>query len=96
MTTEGARGIIAEAYRTLRPGGVFYPIDLFTGSAKPSSAYSQFRAWQDYRWNSEVWRMEYTALDLEGEMRKAGFIVNEKGPTARRGTDRNVMGTKPA
>ena len=94
VTTEGARGIIAEAFRTLRPGGVFYPIDLFTGSAKPKTAYTQFRAWQDYRWNAEVWRMEYTALDLEGEMRKAGFVVNENGPTARRGTDRNVMGTK--
>ncbi len=96
VTTEGARGIIAEAFRTLRPGGVFYPIDLFTGSAKPKNAYTQFRAWQDYRWNAEVWRMEYTALDLEDEMRKAGFVVNENGPTARRGTGRNVMATKPA
>ncbi|MSO97736.1 MAG: class I SAM-dependent methyltransferase [Rhodospirillaceae bacterium] len=96
VTTEGARGIIAEAFRTLRPGGVFYPIDLFTGSPKPKTAYQQFKAWQDYRWNAEIWRMEYTALDMPEEMRKVGFIVNEKGPPARGGTDRNIMGTKPA
>ena len=91
-----ARGIISEAYRTLRPGGVFYPVDLFTSNPPSETAFGKFWAWRDYRWNEEVWRMEYTALDLVGEMRKVGFDVNEDGPRARRGGKGNVMGTKPA
>ncbi|MGY8963447.1 MAG: class I SAM-dependent methyltransferase [Rhodospirillales bacterium] len=90
-----ARGIIEEAFRTLRPGGVFYPIDLFTGNPPNETAFGKFWAWRDYRWNEEVWRMEYTALDMAAEMKRAGFVV-ELGPAARRGTKGNIMGTKPA
>ncbi len=91
-----AKGIIREAYRTLRPGGIFYPIDLFTGAPPAKSAYGKFWAWRDYRWNAEVWRLEYTALDMAGVMREAGFAVNEQGPPARRGAKRNIIGVKPA
>ena len=90
-----ARGILNEAFRTLRPGGVFYPIDLFAGNPPNETAFGKFWAWRDYRWNEEVWRMEYTAFDMAAEMKDAGFIV-EQGPAARRGTKHNIMGIKPA
>ena len=90
-----AEGVINEAYRTLRPGAIFYPIDLFTGNPPATSAYGKFRAWRDYRWNAEAWRMEYTALDMAATMRETGFEVNENGPPARRGAKRNIIGVKP-
>ena len=91
-----AEGIIQEAYRTLRPGGIFYPIDLFTGNPPAKSAYGKFWAWRDYRWNAEVWRLEYTALDMAGVMAAAGFEVDLNGPPVRRGAKRNILGVKPA
>ena len=96
------RGIIGEAYRTLRPGGIFFPIDLFTSNPPSETAFGKFWAWRDYRWNEEVWRMEYTNLDMAGEMRRVGFKV-EQGPVVRRGNlyaaggpGGNIMGIKPA
>jgi SAM-dependent methyltransferase len=93
---EVAKGIINEAYRTLRPGGIFYPIDLFTGNPPAKTAYGKFWGWRDYRWNAEVWRLEYMALDMPAVMREVGFEVNENGPPARRGARRNILGVKPA
>ncbi len=97
-----ARGIIKEGFRTLRPGGIFFPIDLFTSNPPSKTAFGKFWSWRDYRWNEEVWRMEYTALDMAGEMRRAGFEVVE-GPAVRRGSlyadgrpRGNIMGIKPA
>ncbi len=97
-----ARGIIEEGFRTLRPGGIYFPIDLFTSNPPNMTAFGQFWAWRDYRWNEEVWRMEYTNLDMAGELRRAGFEVVE-GPQVRRGSNYsdgrprgNIMGVKPA
>ena len=96
VPAEVAKGIINEAYRTLRPGGIFFPIDLFTGNPPAKSAYGKFWAWRDYRWNAEVWRLEYMALDMPAVMREVGFEVDENGPPARRGARRNIIGVKPA
>ena len=98
-------GIIEESFRTLRPGGIFFPIDQFTGNPPNETAFGKFWSWRDYRWNEEVWRLEYQNLDMEGEMRRAGFeVVN--GPVVRRGNRGlysedgrprgNIMGVKPA
>lgn len=35
VTTEAAHQILAESYRVLRPGGVYYPIDFYTGNPVP-------------------------------------------------------------
>lgn len=75
-----AKGVIKEAYRTLRPGGIFYPIDAFTANPPAKSAYRKFWTWRNYRWNEEVWFLEYMALDMAGSMRDAGFIVSKTGP----------------
>ena len=92
-----AQEILNESFRVLRPGGVYYPIDFYTGTPASKTAYSQYRQWWDHRWNNEVWRMEYTNLDFASAMRKAGFIVDENGPPAGPGRGKkNIMGTKPA
>ena len=96
VPAEIAKGIINEAYRTLRPGGIFYPIDLYTGNPPATSAYGKFWAWRDYRWNAEVWHLEYMGLDMAAAMRAAGFEVNLDGPPVRRGARRNILGIKPA
>ena len=97
-------GIIEESFRTLRPGGIFFPIDQYTSNPPNMTAFGRFWGWRDYRWNEEVWRFEYENLDMEGEMRKAGFEV-VRGPVVRRGNRSlyaaggpagNIMGIKPA
>jgi len=95
VTQEAAQEILNESFRVLRPGGVYYPMDFYTGSPPPTAPYSTFRRWWDSRWNGEPWRLEYAALDFAGAMRKAGFDVNENGPPARKRSKRNIMGVKP-
>ncbi|MDX2221448.1 MAG: class I SAM-dependent methyltransferase, partial [Rhodospirillaceae bacterium] len=53
------RAIIHEAWRTLRPGGIWYPMDIYTTGNPPTSAYSKFSSWYNHRWNAEVWWLEY-------------------------------------
>jgi ubiquinone/menaquinone biosynthesis C-methylase UbiE len=98
VSAEKAQEILNESFRITRPGGVFYPIDFYTGSPPPKTAYGQYRQWWDHRWNNEVWRLEYANLDFATAMRKAGYIVDENGPPAGRGgrANRNILGTKPA
>ena len=47
--------IAAEAYRTLRPGGVYYPVDSYTGDQPRNKALATFNAWRHHRWNHERW-----------------------------------------
>jgi ubiquinone/menaquinone biosynthesis C-methylase UbiE len=90
------RAIIHEAFRTLRPGGVWYPMDIYTATDPPESAYRKFSSWYNHRWNAEVWWLEYRdyARDIPNEMRRAGFeVVRTNG--GRNGPG-NLMGIKPA
>lgn len=99
VTVEAAKEIIQESFRVLRPGGVFYPMDFYTGNHAPKSVYSKYRQWWDSRWNCEPWRLDYAQLDFDGfnqAMRDAGFDVNPEGPPSRRGSRHNTMGTKTA
>lgn len=96
VTAVAAAQIVREAHRVLRPGGVFFPIDFYTGGNKVSpNAFAKFRHWWDHRWNNEVWWNEYEQLDMPATMRLAGFIVNENGPPAWLGTT-NLLGTRAA
>ena len=94
VTADASKQIMAEAIRVLRPGGVFFPIDFFTGGRPRANAFGTFMQWVDHRWNHERWRMEYTALDFPGEMRRAGFTVDENGPAAWY-RSKNLIGIKP-
>ena len=99
VSPEGTREILKESFRVLRPGGLFYPMDFYTGQGPGKGVYSKFRQWWDSRWNGEPWRLEYAKLGFDGFnqlMRDVGFEVNENGPPARARSKRNVVGTKPA
>ena len=91
---EKIKEISAEAYRTLRPGGIYYPLDSYTGGQMRGTALSHYNAWRNYRWNHEVWWMEYYHYDLAEAMREVGFKVDENGPKARSDTTHNVIGYK--
>ena len=94
MPAEISRQVVREAYRVLRPGGVFFPIDFYTGSAPPSkNAAQKLRHWWDHRWNNEVWWKEYEDLDLAAAMEQAGFDVDRNGPRAWIGSS-NLLGTR--
>ena len=93
---ESSRQIFAEAHRVLRRGGLYFPIDFYTGGSRGvPGPYSQYVEWKDHRWNNEVWRMEYRHMDFAGDMEKAGFDVNKEGSPAWY-SNRNIFGTKRA
>ena len=81
MTPEANKTVIAEAYRLTRAGGYYYPIDFRTvgDKGRPSS---QYRRWWDHRWNCEPWSPGFVAWDFDGEIEKAGFVINRETPPA--------------
>ena len=86
--------IAKEAHRILRPGGVYYPLDSYSGDQPRGTAMAHYNAWRNYRWNHEVWWMEYYGYDHAKGMRDAGFKVDENGPKGRTDTTKNVIGYK--
>ena len=67
-----ARDIVAEAYRILRPGGVFEVFD-FNTPLQAASAYQRYTFWIDHRFNNEPWSVEFTGGDFTQTLRDAGF-----------------------
>ena len=96
MPAEKVRALAHESFRILKPGGVYYPLDSYSGDQPRGTALAKYNAWRNYRWNHEVWWMEYYDLDMAQAMREAGFIVDENGPAGRTDTTRNIIGYKPA
>ena len=83
ITTEASNQTIQESARVLRPGGVFFPVDVYTSPARKAdekTAYRRIRDWITYRWNHERWWYDYQAVDYFGEMRSSGFALNVDGP----------------
>ncbi len=88
--------VIAEAYRILRPGGVFFPIDFRTGKqASAPNAFMTFARWWDHRWNCEPWRPDFTSRDFGDSIAAAGFDVDETIESVRRGHG-GILATRPA
>ena len=95
VTADASREIFKEVYRTLRPGGIYYPTDIFTNSSsRPADAFGRFRGYLQWRWNHEDWWLENLDLDVQGAMRDAGLKVDTSGRAifGRRG--QNYVGTK--
>lgn len=96
VDAQASLDIVKEAYRILRPGGIYFPIDAYTGKPLEQDVYLRFRIWWDHLLNNEPWRFEYAEIEFFEHMRKVGFEVNEDGPGAWwMGGDKNVIATKP-
>ncbi len=96
IPAETSRAVFTEAHRVLRPGGLYFPIDFFTGGRRAvPGPFAQYQEWKDHRWNNEVWRMEYKQMDFAGDMERVGFDVNKEGTPAWY-SNRNIFGTKKA
>jgi ubiquinone/menaquinone biosynthesis C-methylase UbiE len=72
--TAAAKEICAEAFRILRPGGVFDVTDFATGPMRSQEpAFATYRSWADHQYNGERWREEFVSCDFLAILREAGF-----------------------
>lgn len=90
--------ILKEVHRILRPGGLYFPIDLMTGTnrRRDPSAFSRYREWVEYRWNHETYWLDYFGLDMPAAMKEAGFEVRNDGPPGYSGDKANILAVKAA
>ncbi len=77
VPASATHAIVKEVHRITRPGGVFQPIDFPSDQQRPPNPYRRFRRWWDLRWNNEVWRDEFQALDFSTEIANTGFAVRD-------------------
>lgn len=92
------QAIMKEVARVLRPGGVFFPMEVKMARPEPKrTAYGRFMNWFTQAGINERWYMDYMDTDYTAEIRAVGLVANDQGPTSDRLFGRyNVMGTKPA
>lgn len=72
------RDIVAEAYRILRPGGVFEVFD-FPTPLVASSPYHRYAIWIDHHFNKEPWSVEFMESDFTATLQSAGFDAESGG-----------------
>ena len=99
VTSSATKKIAKEAFRVLRPGGVYHPIDFVTAGnddfKAPKSLMQKASVWQDHRYNNEVWSLQYRSTDFPQALRDAGFTsVTAKAKPG--GAFGDLTGTKPA
>lgn len=93
VSLEAGEKIVKEAFRILRPGGVFNVFDFPTALTKPDPYFSYFMD-VDSKDNCEPYSVAFTQSDFDGLLTRAGFKVE-------RGTQdimlaRTTYATKPA
>ncbi len=99
VTPEATKKIVAEAFRVLRPGGVYKPMDFITTGNpdyKPPQTFTEKALrWRDHRYNNEVWTLKFRDIDMPALMRSVGFtdIVASDWPGTPFGV---LIGRKPA
>ncbi|MDX2223564.1 MAG: methyltransferase domain-containing protein, partial [Rhodospirillaceae bacterium] len=62
VTEQASYEIIRESQRILRPGGVYFPVDVYTNPGRrrqDGSAMRRIRDWMTSRWNHERWWYDY-------------------------------------
>ncbi|MCB2107761.1 MAG: methyltransferase domain-containing protein [Rhodobacteraceae bacterium] len=72
VNEQGAKDIIKEVARVLRPGGVYSSTDT---NDTPPTAKGKYTLWYNYRWNHEDWYADWHRVDFKGEMEKNGLKV---------------------
>jgi ubiquinone/menaquinone biosynthesis C-methylase UbiE len=90
-----ARRICAEAFRILRPGGVFDVTDFATGALRSQEPpFATYRSWADHQYNGERWREEFVSSDFLETLREAGFEA-ELQPSKTAWVQPNYVARKP-
>lgn len=79
VSPEAARDICSEAFRILRPGGVFDVTDFHTGAARSNQPYHRYLQWIDHVYNAERWSHDFVHSDFLETLRSVGFVA-EKAP----------------
>ncbi len=74
---DAVRAICAEAYRIIRPGGVFDVSDFPTGQFAPKQPYKRFMRWIDHVYNAERWSHDFVYCDFLEIMQSVGFEVEK-------------------
>ncbi|MBM3512117.1 MAG: class I SAM-dependent methyltransferase [Alphaproteobacteria bacterium] len=104
VTAAASLQIVKEAHRILRPGGVFYPVDIYpspTNRSDHGTAIRHVRDWMTHRWNHERWWNDYLTTDYIGEIARVGFTLQDAAregvgyPMVAPGGPRNPLGIKP-
>jgi ubiquinone/menaquinone biosynthesis C-methylase UbiE len=88
------KAIMDETARILRPGGVFYPIEIRDNRPKLTGYHGFWQRWNT-RWNYEVWMLDHVATDYPAELTRRGFTVSGN-PASRTGTSANIMAVRGA
>ena len=89
------KAICAEAFRILRPGGVFDVTDFATGPVrKQAPPYAKYRGWADHHYNGERWSQEFVESDFVETLRSVGFEA-ELEPSKHAWTLPNYVARKP-
>jgi ubiquinone/menaquinone biosynthesis C-methylase UbiE len=96
VPTVMAREICAEAFRILRPGGVFDVTDFATGPMRSQEpAFATYRSWADHQYNGERWREEFVNSDFLEMLRSVGFEA-ELQPSKMAWVQPNYVARKPS
>ncbi len=93
VNDDAAFHIINEAYRLLRPGGVFDIIDF--NKDRSFSAYEEYRMWADHSFNGEVWEAEFYNRPFAEWLVQAGFELSSGEAALSRGGLKKYVARKP-
>ncbi len=74
VSLEAGEKIVQEAFRILRPGGVFNVFDFATSLAKPDPFFSYFMD-VDSKDNCEPYSVAFTSSDFDGLLARCGFEI---------------------
>ncbi len=96
MTADASRAMFKELRRILRPGGLYFPMDLASRRPLPKpTALQKWNLWWNQRWNDEVWFYDYHGMDFDGDLKRAGLEVRQAGATGMGGGGgANVLAVK--